>query len=70
VTRSPLQQHLLSTYGTRLTVKEIAQALRVSPTKVYQGIEGLKTYVEGRTRWADYRDVARYLDAQRAKEEA
>lgn len=69
MSRSPLLQHLLSTYGTRLTVKEIAEALRVSPTRVYQGIEGLRTYMDGQ-RWADVRDVARYLDAQRAKEEA
>lgn len=73
-TKSPLAQHLLLTYGPRLTMEELALALRVSlqtlRNRVANGTLGVKTYVDGRRRWADYRDVAAYLDAQRAKEEA
>jgi hypothetical protein len=70
VNKSAVASHLLTTYGPRLSVEEIAKVLRVSKTLVYQGVPGLKTYRDGGKRWADYRDVAAYLDGHRARAEA
>lgn len=72
--RNMLAQHLLGTYGPRLTMDELAKVLRLATNTIYNqvsaGTFGVKTYMDGKQRWADYRDVVRYLDAQRAKEEA
>lgn len=72
--KSPLASHLLQTYGPRLTLDELAVVLRLSKNTLYNqiaaGALGVKTYMDGKRRWADYRDVAKYLDEQRSKEEA
>lgn len=57
-------------YGLRLTVDQLAQALNFAPQTIYnkvaKGEFAVKTYVDGGKRFADYRDVAAYLDSQRA----
>lgn len=64
--KSPLAQHLLAKYGPRLTMRELAEALRLSyPTvrnRQARGELGVKTYIDGKHRYADYRDVANYLE--------
>lgn len=53
-------------YGLRLTVDQIADALGLARNTIYnqiaQGTFRVKTYVDGGKRYADYRDLASYLD--------
>jgi transcriptional antiterminator len=53
-------------YGLRLTVDQIADALGLARNTIYnqiaQGNFRVKTYVDGGKRYADYRDLAAYLD--------
>lgn len=57
-------------YGLRLTVDQIADALGLARNTIYnqiaQGTFKVKTYVDGGKRYADYRDLAAYLDEVRA----
>ena len=61
-------------YGLRLTVAQISEALSISKQTIYnqvaKGEFKLPTYVDGTTRYADYRDVAAYLDSFRAQTRA
>jgi hypothetical protein len=72
--KSPVANYLLTTYGPRLTLDDLAKVLRLSTSRIRHLIAadelGVKTYLDGRRRWADYRDVAAYLDQQRNKEVA
>lgn len=57
-------------YGLRLTVEQLADALGLARNTIYnqlaKGTFGIKTYLDGGKRFADYRDLAAYLDQQRA----
>ena len=57
-------------YGLRLTVDQLADALGMGRNTIYnqiaQGKFKVKTYVDAGKRWADYRDLASYLDEHRA----
>ena len=71
VTMSLLHEAIVAEkYGLRLTVDQIAKALVLAPQTVYNKIAkgelSLRTYVDGGKRYADYRDVAAYLDSLRA----
>ena len=61
-------------YGLRLTVEQLGQALCLAPQTIYNKIAkgefSLRTYVDGGKRFADYRDVAAYLDSLRASSQA
>lgn len=56
-------------YGLRLTIDQLAEALCLARNTIYnqiaQGQFKVKTYVDGGKRYADYRDLAAYLDLQR-----
>lgn len=56
-------------YGLRLSVDQIADALGLARNTIYnqiaQGTFRVKTYVDGGKRYADYRDLAAYLDEAR-----
>lgn len=56
-------------YGMRLTMDDLAKALGLARNTLYnqiaKGTLRVKTYLDGKQRWADYRDVASYLDEQR-----
>lgn len=58
-------------YGLRLTVGQMADALGLARNTIYnqiaQGTFRVKTYVDGGKRFADYRDLAKYLDEVREK---
>ncbi len=58
-------------YGLRLTVDQMADALGLARNTIYnqiaQGTFRVKTYVDGGKRFADYRDLAKYLDEVREK---
>lgn len=56
-------------YGLRLTMDQLADALGIAVNTIYnqiaQGTFKVQTYLDGK-RYADYRDVAAYLDQMRA----
>lgn len=56
-------------YGLRLTMDQLADALGIATNTIYNQVASgklkVKTYLDGKQRWADYRDVASYLDEQR-----
>lgn len=66
-----LQAYLLERYGPRLTVEEIAQALKMARATVYakisDGTLGIHTYMDNGRRFADAADVAEYLHACRER---
>ena len=61
---------LFDKYGPRLGMAQLAEFLHVAEPTLYNqisaGICPVKTYREGKQRWADVRDVAEYLDQVRA----
>ena len=64
-----IQAHLLDKYGPRLDSHAMAEVLSLEPKTVQNKIAantlGIKTYVDGGKRWADFRDMADYLDSLR-----
>jgi predicted DNA-binding transcriptional regulator AlpA len=63
------QAIVAETYGLRLTMDQLAKALGIARNTIYnhvaKGTFTIPTYLDGGQRWADYRDVAAYLDACR-----
>jgi hypothetical protein len=61
---------LFDRYGPRLDMTQLAEVMRVEERTLYNQISAgtcpIKTYREGRNRFADVRDVADYLDQARA----
>jgi hypothetical protein len=61
-----LEMYLLFKYGPRLTVAHMAETLGKSESdvrnKLVDGEFGIPTYLDGKQRYADYRDVAIYLE--------
>lgn len=57
--------HLVKTYGLRLNMEQVAEALGLKigtvRNRLLQGTLSVPTYLDGR-RWADARDVAAHLD--------
>lgn len=57
-------------YGLRLTIQQLGEALCLAPQTIYNQIAKgqfkVATYVDGGKRYCDYRDLAAYLDCQRA----
>ena len=64
------QAYLLDKYGPRLTMPDLAKVLGIAHgtlrNRQSAGTLRVRTYVDGGTRYADYRDVAEYLDECRA----
>lgn len=62
---------LFERYGARLTIEQLAEVLHFAPTTIYNqvavGTFGVRTYIDGKRRFADARDVADYLDECRAR---
>lgn len=69
-----LQAYLLDRYGPRLTVAQLAEAIGMPVgtvrNRISDGTLGVRTYKDAGRRWADFRDVATYLDVKRAASEA
>lgn len=63
-------------YGLRLGMEQLAEAIGMTRAAIYNAVSagkfGIRTYVDGGKRWADYRDVAAHIDAcrERAAESA
>ena len=62
---------LMGHYGPRLSMEQLAQVLGLAVAtlhaRIARGELGIPTYVDGKLRWADTRDVAEYLDRKRAE---
>lgn len=58
-------------YGERLDADALAKFLNVSKTTLYNQITAgtcpVPTYLDGKSRYADYRDVAAHLDKCRER---
>ena len=65
------QAYLLEQYGPRLSVDQLAKVLDRKSTTIYNQVSAgsfeIPTYLDGARRFSDYRDVAAYLDACRAR---
>jgi len=63
------QAYLLERYGPRLNMQDLAKVLGIAHgtlrNRQSAGTLKVPTYVDGGTRFADYRDVAEYLDSCR-----
>lgn len=63
------QAYLLEKYGPRLNMEQLSEALGIAVSTLHKRIGSrdidLPTYVDGKMRWADARDVAEYLDRMR-----
>ena len=61
--------YLMERYGPRLNMEQIGQALGLASGTLHQriahGALDIPTYVDGKMRFADARDVAEYLDRLR-----
>ena len=70
------QAYLLDKYGPRLNIEQISEVLGMPAGSIYNAVSAntfaLPTYLDGKRRWSDYRDVATYLDEcrERAKTQA
>ena len=62
---------LMEQYGPRLNIEQLSKALGIAPNtiliKVGRGEFEIPTYIDGKMRYADTRDVAEYLDKKRAE---
>jgi len=64
------QGYIVDKFGLRLTMEQLAECIGIAVNTIYnqvaKGVFPVKTYRDGKQRWADYRDVAQYLDDCRA----
>ena len=62
---------LFEQYGPRLSMEQLAKVLGLATATLHarigRGELDIPTYVDGKLRWADTRDVAEYLDRKRAE---
>lgn len=69
MTLTATESILLDKYGHSLTVKELAEVVKVSAATIRNKISDetfpIPTYKTGRKRLADFRDVATFIDANR-----
>lgn len=64
------QAVIFEKYGPRLNSDELAEVLGITKGALYNQLSAgtcqVKTYLDCGKRWADFRDVAAYLDQMRA----
>ena len=65
------QAYLLEKYGPRLNTEQLASVLGITKPAVYNQLSAgtfpINTYKDAGKTWADYRDVAIYLDRCRER---
>lgn len=65
------QMLLAERYGLRLNVDQLAEVLDMTGGAILNAVSAgrfaIPTYLDGKRRYADFRDVAAYLDARRAE---
>lgn len=63
------EAYVIEKFGFRLSVDKMAEALDMSKNTIYNRIAKgdfpIPTYLDGKCRFADYRDFAAYLDSAR-----
>lgn len=68
------QMIVFEKYGARLNTRQLADLMGIAVSTINNqtsaGTFPIPTYIEGKFRLADFRDVAAYLDDQRAKAKA
>jgi hypothetical protein len=68
------QAYLLENYGPRLNTEQLASVLGITKPAVYNQLSAgtfpIATYKDAGKTWADYRDVAAYLDTCRERARA
>lgn len=61
---------MIEKYGPRMNMTQLAAMMEIAETTLYNQISAgtcpIPTYREGKARFADVRDVAKYLDDARA----
>ena len=66
-----MQMYLLEKYGPRLTTEQMGEVLGMTQGAILTSISAnrfpVPTYVEGKRRYADFRDVAVYFDQRRSE---
>lgn len=65
------QAFMFERYGPRLNSEQIAELLGIKVSTLNNQCSAetcpIATYIEGKKRWADYRDAAAYFDACRQR---
>lgn len=65
-----LQAYLLDKYGPRLDMEQLGEVLGRDQKTILNQISAncfsVPTYIDGRKRWADFRDVAEHLERCRS----
>jgi predicted DNA-binding transcriptional regulator AlpA len=65
------QAILAEKYGLRLSVEQLSEVLQVAKGTIYNQLSAgtfpVPTFLEGNKRFADYRDVAAYIDLCRMR---
>jgi hypothetical protein len=68
------QAWLMDRHGLRLDLEALAKVLDSTPANLRRRISAndfdIRTYIDGGKRWADVRDVAKYLDDKREQARA
>jgi predicted DNA-binding transcriptional regulator AlpA len=63
--------YLIDKYGPRMNVDQLAEMMSIAPATIYNRISSgrfpIKTYIEGKMRYADLRDVVEYFDQCRSR---
>jgi 2-hydroxychromene-2-carboxylate isomerase len=63
--------YMLEKYGLRLTIEQLSAALSMPTSSIHNAISkgtfGIPTYLDGKRRYADYRDVLEHLDKCRER---
>jgi hypothetical protein len=63
------EQHLIATAGVRIPLSKVAALIGLKPAtarnQASSGTFPIKTYMDCNRRYADFRDVAAYLDKKR-----
>jgi len=63
------QAYLLEKYGPRLSMDQLAEVMGIARGTIYNKVVKkeleIATYMDGGSRWCDYRDLATYLDVCR-----
>lgn len=65
------QAYLLDKYGGRLDIDNLAEELHLAKSTIYNQVAAgtfpIPTYLDGGKRFADFRDMATYLDSCRPR---
>ena len=65
------QMLIAENFGLRVSIEQLADILKMARGTIYNQISAgtfpIHTFVDGKARFADYRDVAAYVDSCRSR---